>query len=104
MRGEFSYTLLHDAVWDNSTSCIRVLLRFAPHLLDAVNGLFNNETALMRAVENENRDAAKMLLRAGADVRAKNINDETVFDIARSMGNEEMLDILKQRQQVSGIF
>ena len=101
MRSEyFKYTLLHEAALRNSTSCLRVLLRFAPYLLNAVDGEFNY-TPLMVAVDYDNIDAAKMLLRAGADVRTNNKNDSTVFDIARS---EEMLEILKQHQQVSGIF
>ena len=56
----------------------------------------------MHAVYNDKRDAAKLLLRAGADVRTKDNNGHTVFDIAR--GDKEMLKILKQHQQVSGIF
>ena len=79
-----------------------MLLRFAPHLLDAVDE--DNDTPLMRAVWNNSRDAVKMLLRAGADVRKKNCNGDTVFDIAREWDNKEMLEILEQHQQVSGIF
>ena len=59
-------------------------------------------TPLMRAVVWNNRDAAKMLLRAGADVRKKSKGGDTVFDVARN--NEQMLKILNQHQQVSGIF
>ena len=52
------------------------------------------------------RDVVKMLLRAGADVRKKNNADgRTVFDYARNNNNnEDMLKILEQHQQVSGIF
>ena len=77
-----------------------VLLSFAPHLLDAVN--VYNYTPLMFAVELDSRDAAKMLVRAGADVRIKEKNGSTVFDMARN--KKEMLEILEQHQQVSGIF
>ena len=35
VRSEYNYTLLHHAAMWNSTSCLRVLLRFAPHLVDA---------------------------------------------------------------------
>ena len=100
VRGVFNFTLLHDAAMYNSTSCIRVLLKFAPLLLDAGNDY--DATPLIYAVMHDKRDAAKMLLRAGADVRAKNNNGFTVFDYARD--NEEMLEILKQHQQVSGKF
>ena len=86
----------------NSTSCVSVLLRFAPHLLDAVNE--NNFIPLMWAVDRDSRDVAKMLLRAGADVRKKNKKGRTVFDIARIRNKKEMLEILEQHQQVSGIF
>ena len=102
MRSEDNFTLLHEAAYYNRTSCIRVLLRFAPHLLDAVDD--GNLTPLMLAVMNDSRDAAKMLLRAGADVRTKDKNGRTVFDIARIWNRQEMLKILNQHQQVSGIF
>ena len=101
VRGKYNHTLLHGAARYNNTSCTRVLLRFAPHHLEAVNDKFNN-TPLLLAVTNDNRDAAKMLLRAGADVRPKSMFDGTVFDYA--CDNEEMLAILNQHQQVSGIF
>ena len=62
---------------------LSVLLRFAPHLVDAVD-VFNN-TPLMWAVRFDRRDVAKMLLRAGADVQKKNVIGRTVFDWARSV-------------------
>ena len=99
MSDEDNFTLLHDAADYNSASCIRVLLGVAPHLLDAVTN--HNSTPLMYAVRNNNRDAAKMFLRAGEDVRAKNMFDHTVFHFAP---NEEMLEILNQLQLVSGMF
>ena len=102
MRNVYNNTLLHRAAWYNSTSCVRVLLRFAPHLLDAVDE--DNDTPLMMAVMNDRRDAVKMLLRAGADVRKKDDNGSTVFDFAHGDNRKEMLEILKQHQQVSGIF
>ena len=98
-RSEYNSTLLHYAAMYNSSSCIRVLLRFAPHHLDAVDKF--NDTPLMDAVERHNIDAVKMMLRAGADVRAKNNDDHTVFNIACY---HEMFEILNQHQQVSGIF
>ena len=79
---------------------MRVLLRFAPHLVDAVH--VHNWTPLMKAVYGDKRDTAKMLLRAGADVRIEDNYGNTVFDWAR--GKKEMLEILEQHQQVSGIF
>ena len=94
MRGVTNWTLLHISAYNNSTSCIRVLLRFALHLVDAVN-VFNN-TPLMKAVMRDSRDVAKMLLRAGADVRKESDDDRTVFDIARMRNNKEMLEILEQ--------
>ena len=102
MRDEHNDTLLHWAACDNSTSCLRVLLRFAPHHLDAVNK--NDYTPLMKAVKNDNRDDAKLLLRSGANVWKKNNLDHTVFDIARLRNKKEMLELLKQHQQVSGIL
>ena len=102
MRGEYNLTLLHAAAYYNRPSCVSVLLRFAPHLVDAVDD--ENLTPLMWAVMNDRRDVANMLLRAGADVRTKNHLDRTVFDLARYNNKKEMLEILEQHQQVSGIF
>ena len=99
MDGYNNNTLMHDAASSNSTSCLKVLLRLAPHLLDA-DSVFN-ETPLMWAVMFDRRDATKLLLGAGADIRAKNLSDITVFDRAL---NEEMLDLLKQHQQVVEYF
>ena len=79
------------------------MLRFAPHLLEAVDDV-DNETPLMVAVMNDSRDAAKMLLRAGADVRKKDKDGRTVFYFARTYNHKDMLKILEQHQQVSGIF
>ena len=103
VRYEYNSTLLHQAAYYNSTSCLSVLLRFAPHLVDGVDEL-NNDTPLMKAVWYDKRDAAKMLLRAGADVGMKNKWNETVLNMASELNNEEMLEILEQHQQVSGIF
>ena len=70
--------------------------------------VWNNRDAakiLLRAgadVRKKSKDGAKMLLRAGADVRKKSKGGDTVFDVARN--NEQMLKILNQHQQVSGIF
>ena len=103
MRGENNSTLLHRAAFYNSTSsCIRALLRLAPHLLDTVD-IFNF-TPLMMAVMWDNLDTAKMLLQAGANVRMQDCSNRTVFDLARVNNEKEMWEILKQYQQVSGIF
>ena len=64
MRDEFNQTLLRFAVGYNRTSCIRVLLRFASHHLDA--GDEDNGTPLMYTVRNETE-----MLRAGADILPK---------------------------------
>ena len=101
MRSGSTNTLLHWAAAYNSKSCLSVLLRFAPHLVNAVTK--HNYTPLMHAVMNDSRDAAKMLLQAGADVWMKE-GSSTVFDQARVNNYKEMLEILEQHQQVSGIF
>ena len=102
MRDEYNETLLHYAAYYNSPSCLSVLLRFAPHLVDAVNVF--NYTPLREAVYRDERDVVKILLRAGADVRKKMSNGDTVFDYARGFNYKEILEILEQHQQVSGIF
>ena len=96
MRNEHNSTLLHYAAYYNSISCLSLLLRFAPHFLDAVDNY--NETPLMMAVMKDKIDAVEMLLQAGADSRKKNKYGRTAFDRARN--NKEMLEIFKQHQQV----
>ena len=102
LRNDFNYTFLHWAAVFNRTSCIRVMLRFAPHLIEVTD--VYNRTALMLAVLFDKRDVAKMLMKAGIDVWAKDEQDHTVFDLARRNGHKEMLEILNQHQQVSGIL
>ena len=102
MRGIYNSTLLHWAVSYNSPSCLSVLLRFAPHLVDDITLYI--DTPLMWAVCEDRRDAAKMLLRAGADVWKEDEDGNTVFGYAREYNREKMLEILEQHQQVSGIF
>ena len=59
----------------------------------------------MWAAMNNKTDDVMMLVQEGADVRWRNKFDGlTVFDHARVRDNEEMLEVLKQHQQVSGIF
>ena len=99
VRGQYNFTLLHHAAWFDSTSCIRVLLRFAPHLLNAVSD--SNDTPVLRAVYRDRIDATKILLQAGADIRTKNKYNATVFDWAIVNDNKEMMEILKHHQQVS---
>ena len=93
-------TLFHEAAHDNRIACLRVLLTFAPRLVDAVNKC--NVAPLMWAVKNRKRDAAKILMEAGANVWRKNNDGNTVFYYAPL--TEGMLEILKQDQQVSGTF
>ena len=93
LMARFNRTLLHCAAYYNSTSCLTVLSRISPHHLDAVD-IFNI-TPLMIAVMNDNIDAAKVLVRAGADARMKDNDGRTVFYFARSNNNKKMLEIFE---------
>ena len=47
VKNHFNCTLLHHAVYYNSTSCVEVLLKLAPHLIDVVTT--ENRTPLQYA-------------------------------------------------------
>ena len=70
-----------------------MLLRVSPHHLDVVDTF--NITPLMISVMNDNIDAAKVLVRAGSDVRKQANDGHTVFYFARSNNNNKMLEILE---------
>ena len=90
MRSQDNKTLLQLAAALNKTSCMRVLLMFVPQLLNAGDV---TTTPLMLAVFNDHIDATKMLLEAGAVVKAykRKYHPLTVFDIAR---NDKMKGLL----------
>jgi hypothetical protein len=54
----------------------------------------NGYTALMWASQNGNTEAAKMLISRGADMNAKNIDDETVLRMALDKKDNNMIEVL----------
>jgi ankyrin repeat protein len=54
-------------------------------------------TALMRAVNNGNKEAMDQLLKAGADPRAVNQQGESILDIARMQGKDDVIDIIEKK-------
>ena len=54
----------------------------------------NGNTALMKAAENGENQAAKLLLDYGADVDMENDYDETALSLARDNGNRYIVGLL----------
>jgi ankyrin repeat protein len=51
----------------------------------------------MMAVSNVDSSSVKFLLRKGADITARDKAGKTAADIAASLGNEEIIGLLRQR-------
>ena len=93
MRNDYNNTLLHDTVSNNKIACMKVLLRFAPHLVNEVTNY--NITALMQAASIGNVECVKLLLRHGAKYNVKNSFGDTALDIARSNQLDEIVKLLE---------
>ena len=58
-------------------------------------------TALMMAANNGSRDIIKSLIKAGANIKAKNNYDATALDIAKSNMRTDILDLLFEGKGLS---
>lgn len=65
-----------------------------------VNGLWKNKegkTALMYGIEdNDNIEKVRLLIKAGADVNAKDNDGNTALSLAQEAGNLEIIQLLKE--------
>merc|ERR1712096_488243 len=61
----------------------------------------HGETALMYAIFNHNK-CAEMILKNKPNLDVKNYSDETTLDVARTIGNEEMIEILEKQMRWDG--
>lgn len=53
------------------------------------------DTALHKAIKNGYDEAAKLLIRAGADLRIENVRRETPFETARNLGRKDITELLQ---------
>lgn len=88
--------LLIDASANKHAGVIRYLVERGANI-NARDAEYNwNNTVLMCAVEWENLWAVKILIELGADVKAKNAIGETALDLAKSVKNHEIIQILQE--------
>ena len=84
-------TLLHDAVFHNSTHALSFLLSSGVSP-DSVNS--NGATPLMSAAANGRLDVARSLLAAGASPSAESKDGGTALHYAIGCHNQDMVDLL----------
>ncbi|MBV2169103.1 MAG: ankyrin repeat domain-containing protein [Bdellovibrio sp.] len=95
VAGENKDTLLMRAA-SNNADITALILKKNKGLINKTNKL--GETALMQSVRFGNNDSVKMLLKAGADVKAKNKEGLSALDIAKKSSNEEAIKLLSAKK------
>lgn len=91
-KDDHGNTPLHQAVYNNQSETVRVLLQS-----DATNvNELNNDgvTALVLAVNNSNINLAEMLLKNGADVNLHLLNGNSALHYAAGIGNHHIGKLL----------
>jgi ankyrin repeat protein len=51
---------------------------------------------LLKAVARKRPSIVELLLRSGADVSLRNSSDQSAFDLAKTMGDDEIIELLDQ--------
>lgn len=99
-KNSFGETPLHKAMWNSSTKVlmVKLLIKNGANVNFATN---LDETALHYAVRFERKDLVKLLLHAGADIRARESKEQkTPYDLAVQSKQEELANILKKVQDL----
>ena len=60
-----------------------------------VNKFYEDVSPLMGAIQNQNIEMISILIEAGASASLKNSKGETALSVARKMGNEKIISILR---------
>ncbi|WP_415064166.1 ankyrin repeat domain-containing protein [Bdellovibrio sp.] len=95
VAGDNEDTLLMRAA-SNNADITALILKKNKGLINKTNKL--GETALMQSIRFGNNDSVKMLLKAGADVKAKNKEGLSALDIAKKSSNEEAVKLLSAKK------
>eukprot|EP01135_Chromosphaera_perkinsii_P007210 Nk52_evm18s745 gene=Nk52_evmTU18s745 len=82
---------LHDAAFDGNIPCMKYYVDTGHDVNEKDN---EENTALHKAIENNQVKAVEWLLENGASMYLQNLNSVTPQSLAREMGNQEILDIL----------
>jgi ankyrin repeat protein len=77
---------------------VLALLRAHPDFIKIrdLQGPVNGYTALHNAVWHGSREAARLLLEAGADTAIKGWDGNTALDLARKYGYQDMVELLEK--------
>ncbi len=86
-------TALHHAANGGEVKSLLTLLKKAKINLNGIDKLGNS--ALHYATQADNKEVVKELLKAGADSSLRNKKDKTAQDIARELGHNEVLSVLR---------
>ena len=98
IRDDYGNNLLILVAGEGNYELVKKLLDSSKININARNT--EGYTALMRAVFGEYKNIVELLLKQqGIKLSAKNNYDRTVFDLAKSIGNEEILALLEPYQK-----
>jgi len=98
-RTALHVVLEHDPPHDSALEVVRILIEAGAEV-DARHG-DNGWTPLMGAVEVGNLDAARLLVKAGADVNIANEEGDTAWNMALRWGYPEIAALLEQAGAVA---
>jgi len=91
-------TAVHVAVEEAYTHILKVLLEFNPNL-ELEDG--EGEKPLHACAFNNQPEAARLLLDAGADINCKNLKGNTPLMIAGALGHYSLLEILATHPKIN---
>lgn len=85
---------LHVAVSESRIEIVELLLSRGAmvNTCDDVTGA----SPLLKAVARKRPSIVELLLRSGADVSLRNSSDQSAFDLAKTMGDDEIIELLDQ--------
>ena len=84
------------AVSFNNAAIIHAILKKRPRLLNLESP--EKQTPIMKAAEVGSVETVRILVKAGADLKARDKFDRTAFDIAKESQNHESLKFLKPKK------
>ena len=93
-------TLLVKASCDNLLGLVKLLIQKNANL--NIQSKISASTAIMMALEYDFTEIAKLLIQSGADLNIKRCDKKTALDIAEDHENQEIIELLKQKNGKRG--
>ena len=90
-KDKYDETPLHWATFDDALETARLLLERGA---DIHAKAYDGDTPLHKAAFDDALETARLLLERGADIHAKNENGYTPLDLAKSSGNQALIELL----------